>query len=74
MENLNVLVNPISEQKREKYLTDIYPKKTCRDFPGWLPSNAGGMGLIPGWRAKIPYASQPLLPAPKNIYKTKTIL
>ena len=23
------------------------------------PSNAGGAGLIPGWRVKIPYASQP---------------
>ena len=24
-----------------------------------LPSNAGGAGLIPGWGAKIPNASQP---------------
>ena len=23
------------------------------------PSNAGGAGSIPGWRAKIPHASQP---------------
>ena len=23
------------------------------------PSNAGGAGLIPGWGAKIPHASQP---------------
>ena len=59
MEKLNILVNPISEQKREKYLIHIYPKKMCRDFSGWLPSNAGGTGSIPGWRAKIPYASQP---------------
>ena len=32
------------------------------DFPGGpvvktSPSNAGGAGLIPGWRAKIPHAS-----------------
>ena len=59
MENLNILVNPISEQKRGKYLIHIYPKKICRDFSRWLPSNAAGMGLIPDWRAKIPYASQP---------------
>ena len=35
-----------------------------RDFPGGpmvktLPSNAGGMGLIPGGGAKIPHASRP---------------
>ena len=24
-----------------------------------LPSNAGGVGSIPGWGAKIPHASQP---------------
>ena len=24
-----------------------------------LPSNAGGMGSIPGWGAKIPHASRP---------------
>ena len=40
------------------------------DFPGGpvvktSPSNAGGAGLIPGWRAKIPHASQPK--AQKNI-------
>ena len=34
------------------------------DFPGGpvvktSPSNAGGAGLIPGWGAKIPHASQP---------------
>ena len=34
------------------------------DFPGspvvkTLPSNAGGVGSIPGWGAKIPHASQP---------------
>ena len=35
-----------------------------RDFPGGptvktLPSNAGGVGLIPGRGAKIPHASRP---------------
>ena len=35
-----------------------------RDFPGspvvkTLPSNAGGMGSIPGWGDKIHYALQP---------------
>ena len=35
-----------------------------RDFPGGpvvktSPSNAGGVGLIPGRGAKIPYASRP---------------
>ena len=35
------------------------------DFPGGLevktpPSRAGGcVGLIPGWQAKVPHASQP---------------
>ena len=37
-------------------------KKLFWDFPGGLvvktlPSNAGGVGLIPGHRAKIPQAS-----------------
>ena len=35
-----------------------------QDFPGGpvvktLSSNAGGMGSIPGWGAKIPHASRP---------------
>ena len=35
-----------------------------REFPGGpvvktSPSNAGGVGSIPGWEAKIPHASQP---------------
>ena len=47
----------------------MYLKKKCRDFPGspmvkTLPSNAGGVGLIPGWGAKIPQAS---LPRKQNI-------
>jgi len=38
-------------------------KKEVRDFPGGpvvktLPSNAEGVGSIPGWAAKIPHASQ----------------
>ena len=38
--------------------------KRGRDFPGGgvvrtLPFNAGGAGLIPDWRTKIPHAFQP---------------
>ena len=38
--------------------------RCSRDFPGGsvvkiLPSNAGGVGLIPGWGDKIPHASWP---------------
>ena len=38
--------------------------KIDRDFPGGpvvktLPSNARGVGSIPGWEAKIPHASLP---------------
>ena len=38
--------------------------KKLRNFPGCpvvktLPSNAGHVGSIPGWRAKIPQTSQP---------------
>ena len=37
--------------------------KRGQDFPGGgvvrtLPFNAGGAGLIPDWRSKIPHASQ----------------
>ena len=37
-------------------------KEDARDFPGGpvvknLPSNAGDVGLIPGWGTKIPRAS-----------------
>ena len=44
-----------------------------RDFPGGpvvktLPSNAGGMGSIPGRGAKIPHAS------PAKKHKTEAIL
>ena len=42
---------------------DLTQKAKSGDLPGspvvkTLPSNAGDMGLIPGERAKIPYASQ----------------
>ena len=30
------------------------------------PSNAGGVGLIPGQGAKLPHASQPKKPNPKT--------
>ena len=36
------------------------------------PSNAGGVGSIPGWGAKIPYASG--LKKKKNKKKTQVIL
>ena len=46
------------------------------DFPGGpvvktLPSNAGGVGSIPRWGAKIPHASGP---KNQNIKKTEAIL
>ena len=50
-------------------------ERKFRGFPGGsvvksLPSNAGGVGLIPGRRAKIPQALQP-----KNQkYKTEAML
>ena len=39
-------------------------KIKMEDFPGGpviytLPSNVGGAGSIPGWRAKIPHAFRP---------------
>ena len=42
-------------------------QKPSWDFPGGpmvktLPSNAGAVGLIPGWGAKIPHASWPKKP------------
>ena len=45
----------------EHYLKNEIKKKKERDFPGdpvikTLPSNAGGVGLIPGQGTKIPYA------------------
>ena len=41
--------------------------ETVGDFPGGplvrnLPSNAGDMGSIPGWRTEIPHASGQLSP------------
>ena len=42
-------------------------ERNYRDFPGCpvvknLPSNAGDMGLIPGWGTKIPHAAGQLSP------------
>ena len=42
----------------------VFKRHTMGDFPGspvvkTSPSNAGGMGLIPGQGAKIPHASCP---------------
>ena len=42
----------------------------CQNFPDdpvvkTLPSNAGGVGSIPGWGAKIPHASWPKKPGHK---------
>ena len=41
-----------------------FPKMSKRDFPGGpvvktSPSNAGGVGSIPGWGARIPHTSWP---------------
>ena len=46
------------------YSISIWSKNIYRDFPGspvvrTLPSNAGGVDLIPGWGAKIPHALGP---------------
>ena len=45
-------------------LSRVFPSEQFWDFPGGpvvktSSSNAGGAGSIPGWVAKIPYASQP---------------
>ena len=45
-------------------LTKFLYFKRIRDFPDspvvkTLPSNAGGVGSIPGWGAKIPHVSGP---------------
>ena len=53
--------------KQQQTFSNIYLTLTsnllAQDFPGGpvvktLPSNAEGVGLIPGWAAKIPHASQ----------------
>ena len=53
-----------------------HQKQEIRDFPGGLvvktsPSNAGYVGSIPGWGAKIPHAS---LVVKKPKHKAETIL
>ena len=50
---------PLQEQYNE-----AIKNKESRDFPGspvvkTLPSNAGGVGLIPGWGTEIPHVSHP---------------
>ena len=50
-------------------------KRIIQDFPGGpavktSPSNAGGVGSIPGWGANIPHASQPKKPK----HKTEAVL
>ena len=52
-----------------------YKKWSIWDFPGspvvkTLPSNEGGVDLIPGWRASIPHAFSDK----KTKHKTKVIL
>ena len=49
---------------RDKSSRLIFQKTQLMDTPGGpvvktVPSNAGGVGLIPGRGAKIPHASQP---------------
>ena len=46
------------------YASEHCLSELSRDFPGGpvvrtLASRAGGVGSIPGWEAKIPYALQP---------------
>ena len=53
-------------KKPFKEKTKVYLKKTS-DFPGGpviknLPSNAGDVGLIPGFGTKIPHAAKQLSP------------
>ena len=63
----------IKARKKDNNECHQYMKKWL-DFPGGpvlktSPSNARGNGLIPGWGAKIPYASW--LKNPKQIIKQK---
>ena len=61
------------KKKKRKETTQERNRKGFRDFPGGpvvKTFNAGGMGLIPSWRAKIPHALQ----SKKPKHKTETIL
>ena len=54
----------LSQKPPQKYKTHLSKKQITRDFPSnlvvkTLPSNAEGVGLIPGWGAKIPHALWP---------------
>ena len=54
---------PPAASLQEQY-NEAIKNRESRDFPGspavkTLPSNAGGVGLIPGWGTEIPHASQP---------------
>ena len=47
------------------------PKMGRRDFPGgpvvkYLSSNAGDVGLIPGWETKIPHATGQISPCART--------
>ena len=51
-----------TDAQGEPLVNIVCKNRQWRDFPGGLvakasPSKAGGMGLNPGWGAKIPHAS-----------------
>ena len=59
-----------ASKKPFKGKTKVHLKKTS-DFPGGpviknLPSNAGDVGLIPGFGTKIPHAAKQLSPCTAN--------
>ena len=75
MENLNILVNPICEQKREKYLIHIYPKKICRDFSGGcLPMQGVRIrSLVGELRSHMPHSQKEHKIQNKNNIVTNSI-
>ena len=69
---LQVVSNPFpytagrgtNKMKSSNFKMTIKNIALIRDFPSGpvgktLPSNAGGAGSTPGWRAKVPHASWP---------------
>ena len=59
-----VRFKPGSQDMRGSQAWTGLGNKRGQDFPGGgvirtLPFNAGGTGLIPDWRTKIPHAFQP---------------
>ena len=61
------------KKKKEKKQHRKEIRKDFRDFPGGpvvKTFNAGGVGLIPSWRPKIPHALQ----SKKPKQRTETIL